>query len=658
MNEVLLDSNCDQQNCKLKLGASHAFILNSINRNSNLNNNGKTFFESIFTSPNGKKLLRKCRLGTLEQYQDVIKGKKKTLLTIPPQFTYDKRIKPTTSIDEVAIEGKIKQKNGKTEKELRDIKAFRSIYLPQAGERDIYGPLLGCFYKQPGLFINGFEQNRYLDIFVELAEVYRRAEISKAAKSKSEEWTESIVEDISIPVFHTLKCWQLLELLNGKGVNQIDFFPLIQSLKEFMKKKNSYTQCALKNAIDNYFALEDPDTKVKILVKSIYKSLSPSHFPGKTIKNAIDGIEDKHASSNSLSQAKQRFKDNRKYSKKEIDAILFSCLKTCPYYEITGTPFEFYELEKNILECLGTDVDHIMERTEYLLKRMKSHQTESGINRKDVTSVIENFEIGSRNFKNKAKNKFTKNNFYSEEVIKGYIMMSMYEDVVKLPGEWDFLIILGDGKMMLNVEVKKQLDVESRKKCNLNESLNSASRQTKEHADYASKVFSPLLSDGWNFIKVACILPGELDNDKICSHCRQFVIVGTNQAEIEQSILRLKSLLTNQLKTNIEKDKEDFLNIFEAIVGFSSLSRTATGVFGKNNSWRQIQGANADVISLSSGWTQSNVDFDSADYTFKKIIDEPHNLNKLLYFNHEVIKIISNNLTRVILACDFGSGKL
>ena len=138
MNEVLLDSNCDQQNCKLKLGASHAFILNSINRNSNLNNNGKTFFESIFTSPNGKKLLRKCRLGTLEQYQDVIKGKKKTLLTIPPQFTYDKRIKPTTSIDEVAIEGKIKQKNGKTEKELRDIKAFFTFDMP-TGQK--YSPM-------------------------------------------------------------------------------------------------------------------------------------------------------------------------------------------------------------------------------------------------------------------------------------------------------------------------------------------------------------------------------------------------------------------------------------------------------------------------------------------------------------------------------------
>ena len=134
MNEVLLDSNCDQQNCKLKLGVSQAFILNSINRNSTLNNNGNKYFESIFTSPNGKKLLRKCRIGTLEQYKDVIQGKKKTLLTIPPQFTYDKRIKPTTSIDEVAIEGRIRHDIGKTEKELRDIKAFRSIYLPQAGK--------------------------------------------------------------------------------------------------------------------------------------------------------------------------------------------------------------------------------------------------------------------------------------------------------------------------------------------------------------------------------------------------------------------------------------------------------------------------------------------------------------------------------------------
>ena len=76
-------------------------------------------------------------------------------------------------------------------------------------------------------------------------------------------------------------------------------------------------------------------------------------------------------------------------------------------------------------------------------------------------------------------------------------------------------------------------------------------------------VFLPLLSDGWNFIKVACILPGELDYDKICSHCRHFLIVGNKPEEIEQSILELKSLLTKNLKSNIEYNKEDFLNIFD-----------------------------------------------------------------------------------------------
>ena len=190
MDGFLLDSNCDRQSCNLQLGVSEAFKSNLMRRKKILKNYGKTFFQSIFTSPNGSKMLNKCRIGTQEQYPDVINGERKTLVTLPPQFTYDKRIRTTASIDEEEIENRVTDKLCKNEKELRDIKAFRSIYLPQAGERDIYGPLLGCFFKHPGLFINGFEQNKYLDVFIELAETYRSMEMSKAARLKAKEWTE------------------------------------------------------------------------------------------------------------------------------------------------------------------------------------------------------------------------------------------------------------------------------------------------------------------------------------------------------------------------------------------------------------------------------------------------------------------------------------
>lgn len=49
---------------------------------------------------------------------------------------------------------------------------------------------------------------------------------------------------------------------------------------------------------------------------------------------------------------------------------------------------------------------------------------------------------------------------------------------------------------------------------------------------------------------------------------------------------------------------------------------------------------------------------------FKNILDifninniKHHNINKLLYFNPDQLKLLSNNLRLVVLASDFGSGK-
>ena len=61
-------------------------------------------------------------------------------------------------------------------------------------------------------------------------------------------------------------------------------------------------------------------------------------------------------------------------------------------------------------------------------------------------------------------------------------MQAIYDDVVKPPGEWDFLLFLADFKLIFNIEVKKQIGLASRKVENLNASLHSASHQAIEHA--------------------------------------------------------------------------------------------------------------------------------------------------------------------------------
>ena len=55
-------------------------------------------------------------------------------------------------------------------RELKEILNFRKIYLPQAGERNVFNPLIQSFFNYPGIFINGFEPNQYLKEFHQAAE--------------------------------------------------------------------------------------------------------------------------------------------------------------------------------------------------------------------------------------------------------------------------------------------------------------------------------------------------------------------------------------------------------------------------------------------------------------------------------------------------------
>ena len=106
--------------------------------------------------------------------------------------------------------------------------------------------------------------------------------------------------------------------------------------------------------------------------------------------------------------------------------------------------------------------------------------------------------------------------------VRNSLKQILYDEFVKPSGEWDFLIILSHLRIMINVEVKQQIDLKGRETQHLNGSLKSASHQCEEHSDYAARVFAPFLSDDWQFVKVAAILPGKLDDSRIFKHCQVF----------------------------------------------------------------------------------------------------------------------------------------
>ena len=183
----LSDENCDSKKCNLRYGFSKSFAINSSRRRNGIAHFGYNYLRCLFDSPNGKKILEKCDERTKECYQDLLSGEKRTMITSPPQYEYSSKL-TNFSVFEGEIEKIVDEKLYKDEDELEDIKQFRKVYLPQAGERDIYSPLLGSFFHHPGIFINGFEPNRYMKEFTSAAEDMRNEKLSRKAKYQVEDW--------------------------------------------------------------------------------------------------------------------------------------------------------------------------------------------------------------------------------------------------------------------------------------------------------------------------------------------------------------------------------------------------------------------------------------------------------------------------------------
>ena len=193
MIQLLSDKNCDRKKCNLQLGSSNAFVLNARRRRLDLKYHGTNYLRRIFSSRNGIKILQKCEQGIKERYSDVLNGKRRTLITSPPQFDYNTRMKDTATIVEAGLEKIIENKFYKDVEELNDINKFRAIYLPQAGERDVFSPLLSCFFHHRGLFIHGFEPSKYLNVFVTQAENMRNEDMSKGARIQTNSWMKVII---------------------------------------------------------------------------------------------------------------------------------------------------------------------------------------------------------------------------------------------------------------------------------------------------------------------------------------------------------------------------------------------------------------------------------------------------------------------------------
>ena len=239
--------------------------------------------------------------------------------------------------------------------------------------------------------------------------------------------------------------------------------------------------------------------------------------------------------------------------------------------------------------------------------------------------------------------------------------LSKFEYQSDLPGEMDFLIVLPDMKIFINVEVKAKMNDQEKltHMVYIDGNLRSAAKQTHKHAMYTSQIHGSIISEQWRFIKVAAIIPNVDNLERVCDHCKKFVITNAileaegglskwwNDTGIFEGVEKIDAIK--------HKSYKEFLNIFNRIVNLSAMAKQQV----VSNAWKQIVGETIQYDApITAGWTKTS-DLPATQLNIGDAIARPHDAYKILYFNADQYSLLqTNKLLRVLFFCDFGSGKL
>ena len=264
--------------------------------------------------------------------------------------------------------------------------------------------------------------------------------------------------------------------------------------------------------------------------------------------------------------------------------------------------------------------------------------------------------------------KFNDDDRYTEEQIRSILRVSKFEMDIKFPGENDFLTVLADLKLFVCLEVKCQVDTKGKEAKvsqnsqlqslpNLDGNLQSAAKQLKKVAYQFAKLHAPILSRGWKFLKVAGVFPHVINTQKLCGHCRKWIITediiktpgGLQKWWEKTGILEQLGKIDEKMK---REGYEEYLILFNRYI---NLSRIGLQKVTLPSTWEHIQGSNAPYIS--AGYTSAPAGSSSNDLLgFKNAKTRPTDAFKVLCFEPDQQEILTTVIPRIVFLCDFGSG--
>ena len=328
---------------------------------------------------------------------------------------------------------------------------------------------------------------------------------------------------------------------------------------------------------------------------------------------------------------------------------------------------QFTKLEEKLASILNIDTTH--EAKQIMNQVQQGNPNVTSLGEKVLISALENQGLEKKKLgviisTLQRISKTLKKTDYTIVEAEQAVAIGLLHHFLKPDGEMDYLGVLADDKLLVNLEVKFQL---SDRKEGAAKLLSNAADQTNHTEEYLARVFAPLFSNGWRLIKVAIIIPGNFEDGSYCESCARFILTSKSLDDIEswwrQTLLEMTAPITGRWLNYME-----FLKFFELVV--SSISTTShlsawTRIVGRKTKlpiaagYTPVQGsfgtptkgAKPQPSTALQGSSNSKVTLDDAMLMF-------HDAVKLLFFSgHQLSLLSASHFVNVIIWGDYGTGR-
>ena len=246
---------------------------------------------------------------------------------------------------------------------------------------------------------------------------------------------------------------------------------------------------------------------------------------------------------------------------------------------------------------------------------------------------------------------------YTMKDAKSIMKAALVHYHAKQDGEFDMLFCLVDYKLVMNVEIKYQLDQNKEKQSQFVQLVEHSARQTNSHDQYFSNLHASIFGPGWRMLKVSIVLPGTSgDLNSICPHCRRFVItedILKNPDAFKAWWKNLGLVKTTAGNSQLDSHYQEYLTCLRRIVGSMHVRKIGL------SPWRKIMGASYNE-PISTGFTERKSKSNEAEKKrFRDFKNKEMDSDHALFLTDEQASMLADKLlTKAILISDFGGGKI